>query len=82
MKRVSSESEQPAKKAKNSKDSNQLGGAEMSAKMPTIPSPAEIQKRLEAARAQVQKSLPTKSDQVSYTFLFIKDTGYEISTGS
>jgi hypothetical protein len=61
MKRPNSESEQPAKKAKNSTVSDEPKVFAASGKMPAIPSPAEIQKRLEAARAKV-------SDQVSFDF--------------
>jgi hypothetical protein len=71
MKRGNSETEQPAKKAKNSNISDGPTGFAMSGKMPAIPSPAEIQKRLEAARAKVQSSLPTKSDEVTYDFSYI-----------
>jgi hypothetical protein len=72
MKRGNSETEQPAKKAKNSNISDEPRGFSTAGKMPAIPSPAEIQKRLEAARAKVQSTLPTKSDQVTYDFSFIE----------
>lgn len=79
MKRQNSDSEQPAKKQKNSNisDNSSLPG-----KLTAIPSPAEIQKRLEAAKAQVLKSLPTKSEQVIFVILTVETTGYEICIGS
>lgn len=63
MKRFNSETVQPAKKQKNTNDANDgMRDTQLSA----IPSPAEIQKRLEAAKAQVQQSLSSKAEQVMY----------------
>ena len=60
MKRLSAESEQPAKKPKSSNAADDIKSSILA-----LPSPAEIQKRLEAAKAQSQNALPMKSDKVS-----------------